>query len=882
MSHFYKVTIVTKKILNVFTLNFILFFILPLVACPLWGQAMQKKQLTGKDYHLWGELNIDKISPDQKWVSYKINYQSAGDTLFVRNIQSNKTYNFPDGDQVTFTKNNGVICRRGEELQILDLKTGQLETISKVNDYNYCDSSDLLILSNTSDNNNMIIRTPFGKTLQKIQNVVQFWISPDKSNLAYSVFSNSKYSLFLLNLKRINSSKWLVSNALDNFDGFTWQKDGKSFAFFSKLNNTFNQTLYYYILQTDKLYELNTSAVPGFQKNASLFSDSAFRMVISDDLQKVFFRMHDQWPNEKNESGVEIWNANDKWIYPQEKKQGQFEKAIKIILWQPLLKRITPITTTELPKIILSGDKEFAILSNPKDYEPQFDEEGPKDFYLMNLKTLEKSKILTKQPGNFSLTIASPQGKYIAYFKENNWWIYNIKVKTHTNITAKIGVKFSGKVHLLDDESPYGNPGWSIDDNEVLLYDQYDLWAVTPNGTKYRRLTHGRESHIKFRLTPIPNIKPLQSIFGEAVIKAIDLEKDIYLRAEGDDGKTGYFKWISSTGENKIVYENSYIDQLNYNSKKQILYYREQRYDLSPRLMSKQGDSNPQPVFQSNPQQQQYYWGKSELVEYQNSKKQNLKGVLLYPANYDPSTKYPMIVRIYELQSQMLHQYRNPSYYNEDGFNPTLFTTQGYFVFLPDIIHEKENVGISATDCVASGIQKIINMQLINPEKIGLMGHSFGGYESVFIITQTHLFATAIASGGITDLTSLYLTVNQNSGKPDMWRFQSKQWRIGKTPFEAASIYERNSPILHAQNIKTPLLLWTGKQDEQVDSHQSIELYLALRRLGKKNIMLLYPNEGHVINDPTQQKDLNVRIEQWFAYFLKDERSVNWISSGIM
>lgn len=157
------------------------------------------------------------------------------------------------------------------------------------------------------------------------------------------------------------------------------------------------------------------------------------------------------------------------------------------------------------------------------------------------------------------------------------------------------------------------------------------------------------------------------------------------------------------------------------------------------------------------------------------------------------------------------------------------------------------------------------------------MGHSFGGYESAFIVTQTNMFAAAIAGAASTDLTSAFLSINWNTGKANMKRFKKEQYRLGVSPFEEPLTYLRNSPITNAAEIKKPLLLWSGKKDQQVHWHQSVELYLAMHRLQKNNIMLLYPNEEHSITNPENQKDLSIRILQWFDHFLKGEKPVEWI-----
>ncbi len=162
------------------------------------------------------------------------------------------------------------------------------------------------------------------------------------------------------------------------------------------------------------------------------------------------------------------------------------------------------------------------------------------------------------------------------------------------------------------------------------------------------------------------------------------------------------------------------------------------------------------------------------------------------------------------------------------------------------------------------------------------MGHSFGGYETSYVINQTNIFAAAIASGAITDLTRRYLTVGINTARPEIWRFASVGWRMGdKTPFSSREDFDRNSPLAFIENLQTPLLMWSGKEDTQVDPFQTTSYYMALRRLNKKNIMLLYPKENHTLLNPINQKDLTIRVLQWFDYYLKDEKTPDWISGHI-
>jgi dipeptidyl aminopeptidase/acylaminoacyl peptidase len=548
-------------------------------------------------------------------------------------------------------------------------------------------------------------------------------------------------------------------------------------------------------------------------------------------------------------------------------------------MWRPVTGKFSVLTSDALPKIALSGNQQHALLSNPLEYEPQFDYEGPRDFYLLDLNTMEKKKILTK---NFypAYVIPLPGGRFFNYFKDDNWWTYDITQDIHTNLTGSLLTAFSGRVGL-DPRAVYGIPGWNTDKKELLITDEFDIWTIKPDGTGSRRLTDGREKQITYRLGE-PNDLSLRYIFDGLTIRTYGMDKEIYLHARGRDGKSGYFLWKNNRIDNPVVYENAKIDHLSYSFDKKKVVYSKQRFDLAPQLVFKEENSKANIFFQSNPQHQNFHWGKSELIYYENSKHQKLRGVLYYPALYDPHKKYPMIVKIYAVQSTELHNYITPSMNNPSGFNTTVLTSRGYFVFLPDIFHEVGNVGPSALDCVSAGVKKVILMGIIDPTRIGLTGHSFGGYETVFISNHTKLFKTAIAGAAVIDLTSFFLTIGWNTGRPDMWRFYKEQWQMGgKTPFQHPEDFKRNSPLASVTNLQIPMLHWSGKADVQVDWHQSIEYYLALRRLGKKNIMLLYPKEPHILTVPANQEDLTQRILQWFGYFLKDEKNVDWINNLI-
>lgn len=864
----------------------ILFFILPLVTCLLWGQVVQKKDLTAADYHLWGALSLEKISPDQNWASYSMTYDNTIDTLFVRNTITLKTFSFPGVHHSIFTKNNTFIYLNNQEVKILELDTGKQRSIKSADHFDYSATADLLIVTTnlSEDKKKLTIQNPNGKVVREIDCITGSSLSPDQQHLIYGTFINGKHSVILFNLKKTQQEKLILTNHSDRSFGFTWHKDGNAVAFATKSDLITETLLFYYTLENKKLFKLDLTLELNLPKNTFIPSDFTFKLTVSDDMQKVFFttKINSQLLEKKNSTDVEVWNANDKSLFVEKVKNGSLLTVPRTVLWLPASKLVKQLTTNELPKMMLSGDQQYALLFNPKEYEPQFKlQQGLSDVYIINLNTFKKRLLLKEHPANnFELTV-STTGKYIAYFKEGNWWIYTIATAVHHNITKNIPTTFSSVDPHYSITSKKANAGWSNDDNEILLYDDFDLWSVKADGSSFRRLTHGRESKIRYRLANIPGKQIYTGLYDGQQSYNFDIEKELYLHAQGDDGKTGYFRWNTTSGEKAIVYKDSHIDQLAYSSRKEYLYYREQRFDLSPRVMAKKKESDPVCVFQSNPQQKNYFWGSSELIEYENKKGVRLKGVLRYPANYDALKKYPMIVHIYQRQNQEQHKYINPSLSLEDADNDAIWTTQGYFVLRPDIITEPDFLGYSALDCVSAAVNKVLEKGVIKSNKIGLIGHSFGAYQANFIITQTNLFAAAVSSAGSSDLNSFYFTLAKNFYFPNMFRFTDGQWKTSNTPFETPEVYQLNSPINYADKINTPLLLWSGKEDYNVDPHQSMEFYFALRLLGKKCIMLLYPEEGHGISKPINQIDMINRVQQWFAYYLKDDLSAQWITEGV-
>lgn len=862
---------------------FIIFFVL--VSCSVMGQVTNKKQLTEADYHLWSTMEMQAVSAKGNWVSYHLAYESGMDTLFVRNKEATKTYSFAKGYDGKFAKDAFFSCMLPDNvLSVLNLKTGVVRQIKNV--VHYVFSSDGKTLITLKDAQQLTIDRLDGSGTEIIEKVSAFYVNPTGTGMVYTI-AKEKASLHYCPFdgNREHFQRFATDGEA-TFENIIWQRKGASFAFVKNYKDTLDirngKNLYLYRLAENKLYGFDANTISSIAKGSKIEAPIWTRFTISNDGQRVFFYLTEESATFTEKPIVQVWNGNDAWPYPQVQQTGRFDKASKCAVWWPDSGRCVRVTSTELPKLMLSGNQNDVVTYNPMGNKPQFTQDFTADFYVTDLTSGGRTQFLTNQLCDLSEVTSSYGGKFIAYFKNKQWWVYNLASKKHINISTGINESLSDEARDYSGPKPaFGIAGWSKDDTEIVLYDEYDLWNVSLTDLKAKRLTKGRERGISFRLAFPLGVVKLDMNFDGFTFRELDLKNKLYLQAFGKlTKKSGFYVWDGV--EKPIVFKDKSITQFGFNAASETYYYSEQDFGAPPTIMAiGKLKNNAKVVVQSNPQHTNYNWGTSQLISYTNSKNQQLQGVLHYPANYDSTKKYPMVVYIYEKLSQHLHTYVNPTLHNNIGINTSNLNAQGYLVLHPDISYTMDDVGISAADCVVSATKAVIAMGIVQPDEIALTGHSFGGYEADFIATQTDIFATIISGAGSSDLVNTYLSIGWNTGKSETWRFEDHQYRMEQPMYANMEGFLLNSPIMQAQNVTTPLLIWTGELDRQVHYYQSIEFYNALRRLGKKAIMLIYPDNGHILTESKSREDFTHRFEQWLATYLKDVPAPDWITKGM-
>jgi dienelactone hydrolase len=213
--------------------------------------------------------------------------------------------------------------------------------------------------------------------------------------------------------------------------------------------------------------------------------------------------------------------------------------------------------------------------------------------------------------------------------------------------------------------------------------------------------------------------------------------------------------------------------------------------------------------------------------------------------------------------------------------NTALYVSNGYLVLTPDIVYTIGQPGQSALKCVLPAIQAVVDKGFVDEDAIGIQGHSWGGYQIAYMVTQTNRFKAAEAGAPVGNMTSAYSGIRWGSGLPRQFQYERSQSRIGKTLYEAPLKFIENSPVFHAPRVQTPLLILHDDNDDAVPWYQGIELFLALRRNGKEAYLFNYNGEFHGLRRRQNQKDYALRMQQFFDHFLKGAPKPEWMEKGI-
>ena len=567
---------------------------------------------------------------------------------------------------------------------------------------------------------------------------------------------------------------------------------------------------------------------------------------------------------EEEPADLVIWHWLDKRLQSMQQVQESRDKNFNFLcIYRVKEKKFIRLADKSLRDVTAAPKHRWAIGTDNQEYELIGNLEGRRyrDVYVIDLKTGARKLALKKCRWYF---MPSPDGTHFLFYDDGHYYTYEMSTGKKFNITKDVPTSFINEEddHNVIKPPIYPRIGWTKNGVSILLYDNWDVWNIPVHGGKGVNLTvNGKKDGIRYRSRY--RLDPEE--------KGIDLSKPIYLSTYGEWTKKGGVARVDKgkPGATLLLWDDASFSIQKAEKAEVYLYTRQTHEDYPDYYVTDSSLKKGSRLTEATPQQKEFLWSSGRnLLDYESDKGDKLQAALFLPANYEKGKSYPTIVYIYEKLSQGLNRYYTPS---ARGFNKSVYTSNGYAVLMPDIVYKMNDPGINAA----------IKTGIADRNNIGIHGHSWGGYQSSFLVTQTDIFKACVTGAPLTNMISMYSSIYWNSGSANQPIFESSQGRFEGGYWENIEAYTRNSPVYFAENVKTPLIILHNDKDGAVDWNQGIEYFNTLRRLGKSVVMLQYKGENHGLRKPENQRDYTIRMQQFFDHHLKGKPAPDWLKEGV-
>jgi dipeptidyl aminopeptidase/acylaminoacyl peptidase len=744
--------------------------------------------------------------------------------------------------------------------------------------------------------------------------------------LAYTVDAAAKDSngLFVLDLR--NGSLHALDNDAKNYNRLAWDEDGTALAVLKgleveKMRERDNLLLAFPDIQAAIGAEtlpspvtLDPSKAAGFPKGW-VVSDRA-ELSWSSDRKRVFFGIKEQvaapstGPRKSTDEAadVDVWSTADERIQSVQMARAEADRNFTF-------RQAFDVTATNFIKLAdetmrdldVALEGRWAVGRDTRGYISDY-KRAAADIYRVDTTTgdrtlMLKGQLINTSTGNHTFGI-STDGHYFLYWKDNKYQAYDLDAGTTRTLAANSPVNFVDTEFDHPGPRPsFGITGYTSDGKSVLVQQRYDLWLLPLDGSAPRNLTNGAGTKNEIRFRYVRTEPPDQpggvvpggpgggrGRGGGAQRWTIDLSKPILLAAYGEYTKKSGFYELAGGNLKELVYEDAYFSSNPAKAAKadKFLFTRETFAEFPDLRVSGPGFKDAKKITDANPQQAEYLWGHRILFDFKNKDGLRLQGILAVPDDYKPGEKRPMLVNFYEKNSQNLNRYSTPTYLSSMGSSPIQAVSEGYLTMLPDIHFRTGASHSDMLECVEAATRKVIEMGYVDPKKIGIHGHSYGGEGAAFIGTRSRLFAAIGMGAGVTDL---YFDFNINWG----WTYQVtggsganqfdyylfNQGREGMSPWDNPELYSFESALTHVPEVTAPFLIFHGTADPTVSFNNGMAFYNALRYNNKNATLLAYPGEGHSLRGLANRKDLTVRYFEFFNHYLKGAPAPKWMTEGI-
>jgi dipeptidyl aminopeptidase/acylaminoacyl peptidase len=917
-------------------------FIVLVLLTPLAATA-QKQALDHEDYDRWKEIDNYAISDDGAWARLTVEPPKGDGELRVKSLDSEQTYAVPRGTDARFTDDSRFVVfmiappydslrqarlddvpdaeQPKSALGILELASGDVTRMERVRSYQLPEESSAWVAyhreaplpdstaeaeegengeSDDAAGAPLVVRALASGEEWTYEHATNYTLADEGNLLAFvtAPADSSQHGVHALTLDDDGSepARTVLLTGDGDYPQLTVDDAGTQVAFLTDRDAPDDaeaaHTLYHWQPGQDAAQPIAQSdddAWPSgwlISEHGDLdFSEEGTRLFFGTAPPPLPEAEADSLLPEEQVT-VDIWNWKDPYLQPMQKERAddRREQTYRAVYFVDS-GRMLQLGTEEVPNVTVGADGEadvaMGITNRPYRQEMSWDWPPKYDAYLIDLETGERQQVLSSIQDTPDF---SPDARYIV------WWNRSERVwegmttermagQSRARMTLSTSIPHPVYDETHDRPYPpgaYGLAGWTEDDEHVLIYDRYDIWAVDPmEANTARAITEGRgrADSLQFRYVDLD---------GEQ--DAIDPEAPLLLSGFNRANKAdGYYRdRVEGTQPplELIAMDRNFYGVRKADDADRLVYRRESYQEFPDLWVSDPQFDGARKITAVNPQQSEYRWGTAEPMTWTSLDGKQLQGILYKPEDFDPSQQYPMMVYFYERNADDLHEHHIPEAHRSI-INFTFYASRGYVIFVPDIPYKIGYPGESAMNAVMPGVTQLMDRGFIDRDRIGVQGHSWGGYQIAYMVTRTNLFAAAEAGAPVSNMTSAYGGIRWGSGMSRMFQYEDTQSRIGGTLWEKPLRYIENSPIFWADKIETPLLMMHNDQDGAVPWEQGIELFVALRRLGKPAWLVNYNDAPHWPVTLAEKRDWTRRMQQFFDYYLKDAPAPVWLDEGV-
>ena len=897
-----------------------------LLSVPAPASPQDLPPVTPDDYGRWESLGANALSPHGDWIAYVVTRVDETSELRVRKLAEDSTRVFAWGSAPAFSadgrwlawtvglppeerENSNEPVR--EKASVMDLQTGETHEFEAVSEHRFDASGRFIALHGYAP------EEPAGKGADvrivdlatgaetTFGNVGEMAWSPTGSMLALAVATGTDVGNGVQIFDAATGALRSADASGSAYRGLRWRDDSHDLAALRSRDAASADGTAFDVLAWRDLGRgidtmvlgAGTADVPDtlevVRHRAPAWSDDGgmisvgLRPVEEEDEEED----EDPEPDAEDAQGspeeepdlpdLQLWHTKDVRLFPEQKvAEARDGSRTLLAVWHVDDDRVVVLGSDLMASAQLLHGWETALEddADPYPWGAMFGRPYH-DVRAVDVDTGERRQLL----GRVRYEWPSPGGAWLLRWDGSAYHTLNLRTGAEHDVTSGLAENFANTDYdtPTDVTPPHGfGPGaWLEDDDAVLLYGKHDIWRVAPDGSGGQRLTRGAETGITHRVARVaddddepgldPDSRPYLTLYNEKT------EQRGYARFT--DG------WADARDRDAVetlILDDAYLSGLVRADSADVLLYRAMSFTDPPDLFVAGPDlANPVQATAINPFIDEVAWGRAELVDFVSESGRDLQFVLLLPANHEEGRAVPTIVYTYEMLSPQMHFFRVPS--ERDYYNYTAWTQQGYAVLLPDIVYRARDPGISALESVRAAVAKAVEMGVTDPDAVGLIGHSWGGYQATFLPTRTDIFAASVAGAPLTDFVSFMGQLHWNPGIAELSHWETGQARMEVPFWEDPEAHRRNSPIHEVHNMTTPLLMAFGNEDGVVDWDQGTEFFNFARRAEKQMVLLVYEGEDHGFRQEANQKDYHRRILEWFGHYLKGEPAPSWITDGV-